>query len=182
MKLNIGSGVPADQYLNRYNWTNIDISMVETPAMFFEMDVFHMPLTWVDRFTETRAIHVLEHVNRNKRQQFVDACFRVTATGGICRIEVPNFPEIIWNLNKAIQDNDKEKEHIWTTSIYGKQRWPGDSHCWGYNVDTLGELMQKAGFINVVAWTSGPAYTIGLDKMVSGHYKSEPVLLMEGWK
>jgi len=143
-----------------------------------QMDVFVMPPVWKDTFEVVHAVHVLEHINRNRRQEFVQALHGVTAPNGVVYIEVPDFKETVRLLHEAYQSGNKEAQHIWTTSVYGKQRSPGDQHCWGYTVETLSNLFFNAGFRFVLAWQS----IKNPEEMISSHHKQEPVLLVKGIK
>ena len=175
MKLNIGSRDFEGIYRND-DWLNIDIHPLDKAKRNFQvMDVFHMPLEWADKYEEVHAIHVLEHVNRNLRQQFVEACYRVTMPGGYCFIEVPDFRETVRLLNLAFEQRDYRAQHIWTTSIFGKQRSPGDQHCWGYTSSSLHDLFERAGFKSVEVTTDS-------SRMISSHHKQEPVILAIGVK
>lgn len=178
-KLNVGSRdviKPSSE-----GWLNIDIDPLGKGSNFLQMDVFDMPADWAEQFEEIQAIHVLEHINRNRRLDFVKALYRVTKVGGMCYIEVPNFQETIRLLHEAYtaSPRDHAEVHKWTTSIYGKQRSPGDQHCWGFDLWTLAELGQDAGF---VPGNWAKAYkddkTGDRQPLLSEHYKQEPILLM----
>jgi predicted SAM-dependent methyltransferase len=181
-KLNVGSRdviKPADE-----GWLNIDIMPLPRPRENFEVqDALHLPETWANQFEEIHAVHVLEHINRNFRQDFVTEMFRITAPGGACYIEVPDFKETVRLLHEAYLREDLKMQHIWTTSIYGKQRSPGDQHCWGFTHATLTELFHQAGF-TVTVWNTGYERTWRNDllKPISTHYKQEPCLLVKGIK
>lgn len=182
-KLNVGSRdviKPADE-----GWLNIDLEPLPKPRdNFIVADALHLPDEWAGQFQEIHAVHVLEHINRNYRQDFLREMYRVTAPGGSCYIEVPNFKETIALLHAAFVNGDAHQQHIWTTSIYGKQRSPGDQHCWGYTNGTLGDLFVEAGF-NVFAWDSFYKHPEGWNKFlapISTHYRAEPVLLGKGMK
>ncbi|SRR5258706_2908133 len=180
-KLNVGS---RDE-IKPEPWMNIDLEYLKPRPNYIQMDVFDMPTTWNNQFEEIHAVHVLEHINRNRRQEFVNALFRVTKPGGICYIEVPDFLTICRRLVNAFETGDREAEHRWTTSIYGKQRSPGDQHCWGFNFWTLAELGQQAGFIDTDVAVSNifsPVYRYSAKDMISSHYKQEPILLFRGRK
>lgn len=173
-KLNVGS---RDELKD--GWLNIDIEPLSKPRPnFMQMDVFAMPLVWRDTFEAVQSVHAMEHINRNLRLDFLKAIYQVTAAKGMVYVEVPDFQETIRLLNEAYVKGNKEKQHIWTTSIYGKQRSPGDQHCWGYTVETLSALFFDAGFRFVQAHRS----INGIDQMISTHHKQEPCLLVRGIK
>lgn len=180
-KLNVGS---RDE-IKPDPWLNIDIEPMRSGrANFIQMDVFDMPADWKGQFEEIQAVHVLEHINRNKRQDFVSSMYWAAKPGGHVYIEVPNFPAIVAKLHDAYNRDDQKAQHIWTTSIYGKQRSPGDGHCWGFDRSTLSALFQTAGFYQIDYTTAGPDETQLSTSipMISSHWKQEPILLVRARK
>ena len=174
MKLNIGSSNLEGKYRGA-DWINIDSGDGNFTGNVLKVDALDMPDEWTDHFDEVHAIHVLEHVNRNKRFDFLTACRRVTKPGGLVYVEVPNFEQVIRNLLDAIDSRDHEEEHRMTTSLFGKQRYAGDQHCWGFTERTLKELAVRAKF----SWTD---VLKDPEDMVSMHYVQEPVLLLKAIK
>jgi predicted SAM-dependent methyltransferase len=182
MKLNIGSGYPKGQYTGT-DWVNID----DAPEGTFDSkhvtkaSVMSMPEDWTNKFEEVHCIHMLEHLNRNWRQDVVKQICRVTAPGGTAYIEVPDFRVVILLLHNAMEADNREIEHNMTTSIYGKQRYQGDQHCWGFTKRTLHNLCTEAGFSKVSVdpsmWAAGGTPANTRFKPISSHYKHEPVIL-----
>ena len=177
MKLNIGSSNLEGKYRNA-DWINIDSGDGNFSGNVMKVDALDMPGEWTDYFDEVHAIHVLEHVNRNKRFDFLVACRRVMKPGATLYLEVPNFEQVIRNLLDAIDSRDHEEEHRMTTSLFGKQRYAGDQHCWGFTQRTLSELAARAKFSSLVVYL-GPDES---EQMVSMHYVQEPVLLLKAVK
>lgn len=184
MKLNVGDKDFSGIYTEG-GWLTIDVSPRSRDShrdKFMVMSVLEMPSNWTDCYEEIHMIHCLEHINRNFRQQVVKEIYRVLAPGGIIYIEVPDFEKTIAFLHDAFIRGDEKVQHNLTTSIYGKQRFPGDQHCWGYTRHTLGDLFIEAGFKSFQIGLAGPDYAMGEVKMISSHYKQEPVLLVKGVK
>lgn len=179
-KLNVGS---RDE-LKPEPWLNIDLEPGKIRPNYIQMDVFDMPDDWKGQFEEIQAVHVLEHINRNRRQEFVERMFWACRPGGHVQIEVPNFPAIIARLAHAYATDDQKAQHIWTTSIYGKQRSPGDQHCWGFDQSTLCALFRTAGFYQIDFCTNSAEAPQIQNKlpMISSHWKQEPILLVRGTK
>jgi predicted SAM-dependent methyltransferase len=179
MKLNVGSGHPKGVY-NDPEWVNIDIAaegLIAESKKVLNISVMGMPAEWTDKFETVHCVHMLEHMNRNFRQQVIEQLYRVTAPGGALYLEVPDFQKVIEKLHAAYKANDTERIHVWKTSIYGKQRYTGDAHHWGFDAAHLQELAQKAGFQKTERWTNE-----NKEKMISGHYKHEPVILLVATK
>lgn len=176
-KLNIGSSNPKGIYRDP-EWVNIDIAPSGTfSGNVLCMDVFDAPADWTEKFVEIRAIHVLEHNNRNKRQDFFHVCARLLKPGGVLYIEVPDFPKTVELLHNAYKAKDEREVHIRKTSIYGKQRYPGDQHCWGFDVNELTNLAVAAKFSFVRVFKNEDK-----DEMISGHHRQEPILLLKAVK
>ena len=179
MKLNVGSGHPKGRYTEP-EWVNIDIAaegIIDEAKGVISLSVLEMPDIWTDKFETVHCVHMLEHMNRNFRQQVLDQLYRVTTPGGTLFLEVPNFQHIIALLNHAYQTNNTELVHIWKTSIYGKQRYDGDAHHWGFDAAHLTELAITAGFQKTECWTNEQP-----EKMISSHWKQEPVILLVATK
>ena len=176
MKLNVGSGHPKGAYCEP-EWVNIDVAAdkIDESKGVINLSVLGMPDIWTDKFETVHCIHMLEHMNRNFRQQVLEQLCRVTAPGGTLFLEVPDFQRIVQRLHEAYITNDLEKVHVWKTSIYGKQRYDGDAHHWGFDALHLQELAMKAGFTTIET-TSDPK------RMVSSHHKHEPVILLVATK
>jgi predicted SAM-dependent methyltransferase len=174
--LNIGSGKPRGEYRSK-GWLNIDTHDIPGTT---KMSVFEMPNHWTNKWALVRAVHVLEHVNRNRRLEFIKQCSRVLMPNSLCRleIEVPNFEKNVEQLYHAFQNKDYDLEHRMTTGMFGKQRYPGDQHCWGFTERTLGELFSKC-FTEFKIYKDGPDGNSMHDtNRVSNHFHQEDVLLV----
>jgi len=170
MKLNVGSGHPKGIYATK-EWVNIDDAPEGTINGVTKMSVLDMPNDWTDKFETIHCIHMLEHINRNFRQEVLNQIYRVISPGGKLYLEVPDFKRIVALLHDAYIRNEMREVHIWKTSIYGKQRYNGDSHHWGFDAPHLMDLAMLAGFTTIET-TSDPK------QMVSSHWKHEPVILL----
>jgi len=95
---------------------------------------------------------------------------RVTAANGVFHVEVPDFIE---NCRLIVQHaGNQEKLRVLTVGMYGKQRHPGDEHRWGFTSDFLEQQLISAG------WEEFEKQ----EKMISGHWKVEPVILYKAVK
>lgn len=179
MKLNVGSGQPRGIYKDP-EWVNVDFAgpdVIEGAGIFVRCSVLELPEDWTNKFEVVHCIHMLEHLNRNHREQVFRQLYRVVAPNGVLFLEVPDFQQTVKNLYEAYVNNNSHMVHIWKTSIYGKQRYEGDAHHWGYDSHTLKQLASSAGFKTTKVWDNSQP-----EKMVSLHYKQEPVLLLEAKK
>jgi len=170
LHLNVGSGLPKGKYINK-EWVNVDMELFDSPN-FVQADVLR-GLPFPDNsFDSVRAVHVLEHINRNSHDEFLREIVRVLKKGGELSVEVPNFIAVCENMLDGYRIGDLEKVRIWTVSIYGKQRHKGDTHCWGFTVQALIQKMRDTGLEEVKRSLS----------MISEHYLIEPVILVKGTK
>lgn len=169
-KLNIGSSHPNGIY-KKEEWVNIDYGSQEFGGGVLKVDATDMPEGWKSKFDEIHAVHVLEHINRNLRFKFVQECHRVLRAKGTLFIEVPDFEQTIRLLIKAINEKDERMEHKMTTSVFGKQRYTGDQHCWSFTQRTLTELLEGEGFEVTIFKNKD------FDQMISSHFKQENILL-----
>jgi len=180
MKLNVGSSTTTGQYRNKDLWVNIDKAPFDTKN--FEIGDPLAGLKYPnDMFDEIHCIHVLEHVEYKDHIPFLTELYRVCQPGGIILVEVPNLIancEQLLHVYKERKDNKIDKAvadeviRCMTLSIFGKGRWEGDAHRWGFYPEKLINLVRSIGFNNVVQPT----------EMISSHYKQEPIILVRGTK
>jgi predicted SAM-dependent methyltransferase len=85
---------------------------------------------------------MIEHIPLPVVRDLFAEWFRVLAPGGRIVIECPD-------LDRAIQEYlDGKQERLY--SIYGRQRFPGDAHHWGYNAKRLRALLESVGFVDAI--------------------------------
>lgn len=175
MKLNIGSSNP-EKYFVKPEWVNIDISKSFIGSKnFIVADGCKLPFR-DNAFEELRAIHVLEHIDRNQHINFYKETYRTIKPGCSIFIEVPDFLAVCRQIDKLSNYNLKDIEvqerlRCWTLSIYGKGRWAGDAHRHGFYREQLQSDLEQVGFkVNFP------------EKMISNHYYCEPVILVRGVK
>lgn len=167
LKLNIGASNVTGKY--KHGWINLDLKKHDRIQVIG--DALNMPFR--DNSVDLiHCVHVLEHVTRDKYQVMLNEMHRVLKPGAEAFVEVPDFERVVEKLMQALDNKDKRKIHIWTTSIYGKNERPGMAHYWGFTPKLLKDAMCKAGFNTAREW----------DVMISDHYRQEPVLLMRGMK
>ena len=91
---------------------------------------------------QIETYHVIEHIPRPSVQHLLAEWFRVLKPGGNVVIECPDFDQAV----REYFDGNEERLY----SIYGRQRFPGDAHHWGYNAERLRVLLESVGFTEVV--------------------------------
>jgi len=168
MNLNIGSSCARGIYKTA-EWVNMDI--VRSKGVNVAGDMLMMPFE-DNSFKRIHCIHVLEHLTRDKHLPALEEMVRVLEPGACCYVEVPDFVSIVTRLNAAFRDGDRRAIHIWRTSVFGKTERAGMAHHFGFDRETLDDLMLRAGFSKVVRSVD----------MISDHHSKEPVILMRGEK
>lgn len=85
-KLDIGAGAKRED-----GWLTMDISPVHSPD--FQHDLTQFPWPFRDgQFSEVRAWHILEHIERRYLIPVMNEMHRILKSGGMASIEVPVFP------------------------------------------------------------------------------------------
>ncbi len=171
MKLNIGSSIPKGKYRHR-PWVNIDYCKDFTSSRVIPASALDLPFK-ISSFDEIHTVHVLEHVARRDHKLFLTECYRVLDKGGVLIVEVPDFTKTCQKILGAYANREWEKLRCWTLSVYGKHRYEGDSHAWGFYPELLVNDFSSAGFDNI---------KILDDKAVSNHHTQEPVIVVSGEK
>lgn len=134
----------------------------------------HLPFK-DNSLSEILSFHVLEHMPRPQENldgknwrknvdDFLNECKRVLKIGGKMIVECPDveliLKEIVHNSNWGMLDH-----------VYGLDRYPGDTHQWGYTRKSLKELFLKHGF-NDIKISEGTDY----------HILTEPSIRIEAVK
>lgn len=162
--LQIGSSKPRGIY-REPRWVNVDIITHRPRGHFVQGDGAELP--FADRqFRQIHAIHVLEHLPRDRHLPMLREIARVLHRDGSAWIEVPDFLSVVRMLVDAASRGQHEETRIRTVGVFGKGRHEGDFHHWGFAPWYLEALIREAGM--------EPQRS---HEMISGHHRQEPVLL-----
>lgn len=82
--------------------------------------------------------HVIEHIPLTHVKLTLSKLLDVLTPGGSLITECPNLKQAI---TEYMEGNN---ERLY--SIYGRQRFPGDAHHWGYTPEALATLLRSIGF------------------------------------
>lgn len=104
--------------------------------------------------------HVIEHIPVTAVDAVLTEWLRMLRSGGVLVIECPDFDADI----RELQDGNAERMY----SIFGRQRFPGDAHHWGYTANSLRDRLTRRGYVNVVSLPP-----------TDYHAQSEPCLRIE---
>lgn len=157
MKLNLGCGS-----ILLAGYVNVD-KYSEHPDVVKEDAVEYLEGLEEGSVDEIVTFHMIEHLHPSKARDLIRLSFRVLRKGGKLIVECPNFRETV---REYLAGNKKR-----IANVYGHQRYPGDSHCWGYDNETLPALFEKFRFAVVHIGA-------GTDR----HIVWEPCLRVEGVK
>lgn len=120
------------------NYKNIDLR--KTRATDLVCDIRKLPYT--DNSVKLiETYHVVEHLPRHDLPKALKVWYRVLIPGGKLIIECPDFDE---TAKEYIEGNEKRIDNI-----FGLQRFPGDTHHFGYNFKRLEKLLAAAGFKDI---------------------------------
>jgi hypothetical protein len=130
LKLHIGCGnVRLKGYVN--------IDMRQTPATDYVTNFKKLPCKG-NSVAIIETYHVIEHIPFSEVELVIKEWYRVLSQGGKLVVECPNFDQ---DLNEYLAGNE---ERLY--SIFGRQRYKGDVHYWGYNTKRLKKLLKIVGF------------------------------------
>ncbi len=152
VRLHLGCG-----QLRLPGFFNVDCNF--SSATDFVGDVASLPCP--DNSVERiETYHVIEHIPLPAVKVVLAEWKRVLARGGLLVMECPDLDQAV---REYLAGN---KERLF--SVYGRQRFPGDAHHWGYSTAGLKELLEAAGFTKIIF---PPAQDY--------HKESEPCLRVE---
>ena len=119
----------------------LNIDRRNTPAVDFVLDIARLPFGDAS-VSLIESYHVIEHIPRNLLPGVLGEWSRLLEPGGVLVLELPDFDAAV---KEYIGGNERRLD-----SIFGLQRFPGDTHFFGYNHKRLGEMLKEAGFREAV--------------------------------
>jgi len=133
LRLHLGCG---EQRIKDY----INIDWRKTRATDLVCNILKLP--YPDASVDViETYHVIEHLPRHDLPEALKEWFRAMVPGGTLIIECPDFDEAVKEYSEG---NEKR-----INNIFGLQRFPGDTHLFGYNAKRLKELLEEAEFQDV---------------------------------
>jgi predicted SAM-dependent methyltransferase len=117
---------------------NIDLKPTSATDYVAHIGKLPCPTDSVDRI---ETYHVIEHIPHPEAPDTLREWYRVLMPGGTLIIECPEMDE-------AVRRYLAGDERMLAT-LYGWQRYPGDTHFYGYNVTRLAALLREVGFATI---------------------------------
>ncbi len=135
LKLHLGCG---ERHFKDY--VNIDLRKTRATDLVCDIKKLPYPDNSVDLI---ETYHVIEHLPRHDLSKTLSEWYRCLFSGsGMLIIECPNFDDAV---KEYIEGNEKRLDNI-----FGLQRFPGDTHWFGYNFKRLKKILEEAGFQNIL--------------------------------
>jgi len=155
LKLHLGCG---NIRLNSY--VNVDHRLTKATDMICDVRKLPWPENSVD---EIVSFHVIEHITLKQAACALKEWHRVLKKNGKLVIECPDFDQTV----REYLDGDSERIY----NVYGRDRFSGDLHQFGYNFPRLKKILEEIGFRNVLQRPS-----------TDYHSKYEPSIRVEATK
>jgi len=156
MKIDIGCGTQRYEGYTPHDWS-------------LDHDARYLPYE-DNSLEEVRASHVLEHLPKGDVEETLRHWVSKIKPGGILRIAVPDFDEIV---RLAALDRDSEDESKppfpWESYIMGGQTTPYDSHRTLWNYPKLKHAMEQQGLIDITEWKNDYSGTNSTKRECSDH-------------
>lgn len=115
----------------------INIDLNHSTATDLTADIRKLPFP-SESTARIECYHAFEHISFPMVGEYLREWLRVLQPGGELVLELPDFDA---GVRQYLEGNE---ERLY--SIYGRQRFPGDAHQWGYNPRRLTALLQQHGF------------------------------------
>ncbi len=136
--LNLGCGWRLIRTNRDEKWINIDHRDVKGVDLDMIYDCMELPFN-KDTISVISLTHVFEHLQYEKSLMALSYWFDLLKKDGELIIEVPDFDQEI----KEYLDGYEER----LINLYGRNRYDGDSHKWGWNIERLKRAIKSAGFV-----------------------------------
>ena len=140
IRLHLGSGK-----INLQGWINIDIQ--DKKHIHIKEKDFKLECFTDKSISEIYLCHVLEHFTENEISNLINIFSRKLKKGGILRISVPDFDNILEIYKK--KKNNIEKIH---PILFGGQDNPYNFHKSAFNKQKLIRILRKNNFKKIQEW------------------------------
>jgi predicted SAM-dependent methyltransferase len=139
--LNVGCG---DKFHN--NWVNIDM-VSSSPDVMAANILKGMPFP-DNHFNVVYHSQVLEHIPKEKAEDFIRECYRVLKPGGIIRIVVPDLENIVDEYKKNLNENLSNPNALSEANYDWIMLEMYDQTVRNYTGGQMAEYIKQPGLIN----------------------------------
>jgi len=138
------------------------VDLRSTPATDYVCDItrLHLPAECV---REIVTFHMVEHLRPSTLARLFAVWCRALQPGGRLVIECPDFDRVV---REYLHGNVAR-----LLNVFGRERFPGDLHRWGWNYERMQKCLLEAGFGRVFR---APA--------TDYHVSEEPCMRVEAYK
>jgi len=151
IKLNLGCGSDI-----KPGYCNIDVRHI--PGINLVQDVTDLKNFDDNTVDEILAKDVLEHFPRIRTAPVLHEWKRVLKSGGLLRLCFPNLKRIAERYLGINCDNDKQHKldaNFTAYLLYGGQDYPENFHMAGWDAESITELLQQIGFVDITCASDG---------------------------
>jgi len=115
----------------------IGIDYNKTLATDYVLDVVDLPFR-DNSIDIIKSYHLIEHLPINKLSDILGRWYRILKPGGKLILEFPDFDQIV----KLYLAGNEDR----LNNIFGRQRFPGDTHLWGWNLERMKKKLKDKNF------------------------------------
>jgi SAM-dependent methyltransferase len=130
LRLHLGCG-----WKHLEGYINVDLWITDATDVICDISRLPWPDSSVARI---ESYHVIEHISHKKIKKTLNDWHRVLKPEGILILECPHFDEAF----REYLSGDESR----LLNIFGRQRFPGDTHFYGFNPKRLRRLLEGIGF------------------------------------
>lgn len=103
-----------------------------------------LSLVGVERCSQVRATHVLEHFPFNETVDVLRTWGEMLIPGGTLYLEVPNLQ---WQIRAQMSGEISDEEFVYF--CYGEQNYPGNFHCAAFTSELLRTRLNQADYQDI---------------------------------
>jgi SAM-dependent methyltransferase len=133
LKLHLGCG-----WKHFDGYVNVDLWITDATDLISNIT----KLPWPDNSVAViESYHVIEHISHKKFEDTLAEWRRVLKPGGKLILECPHF-------DRAVREYFEGNEAR-LINVFGRQRFDGDAHLFGYNPQRLITILEQIGFTDI---------------------------------
>lgn len=119
---------------------SINIDFRKTSATDYVCDIEKLPFKY-KTIELIESYHVIEHLPHRRVPDILKKWYDLLKPGGKLVLELPDFDVAV---KEYLNGNDAR-----IYNIFGYQRFPGDTHLFGYNYKRIKVILNSIGYLNI---------------------------------